>query len=284
MKIWLVDAFTDKAFTGNPAGVCVVENDFPDSEVMQNIATEMNWSQTAFVLQEDDRNFVIRWFSPRDESPICGHATLAASHIIWQQGLSTSNQIYFKSKADRLTAVRKDGGWIEMDFPVKPVKHCQLPDFMLEALNIQDSSTASVTSVWMDENPQTIDDLIYIVQLTEPSMVKDLQPNLSVVERMPCRAIAVTASVADGESSSYDFVSRYFAPRFGIPEDPVCGSAHCRLVPLWSKFLKKEEFTARQLSPRGGVLKLRLDGGRVKIAGQAITVSVGSIRPIKNPD
>ncbi len=261
MKIWNVDAFTAKAFQGNPAGVCLVDH-FPETQLMQTIAAEMNWSQTAFVTQKADHHFHIRWFSPRDEAPLCGHATLAAAHILWQEKRTESQILTFDSLGGPLKAKKKEGGWIYLNFPARPIAPCALPDMLQQALH-----GITVQSVYKD-------DTLYLVVLRDVKDVVNLNPNLSLIEQIDCRAVVVTAL---GESS-YDFVSRYFAPKVGIPEDPVCGSAHCRLIPFWSKILEKNDLLAYQASARGGVLKVRLMDDRVLIGGQAVTVSEGDLR------
>ncbi|RZI46217.1 PhzF family phenazine biosynthesis protein [Candidatus Finniella inopinata] len=261
MKIWLVDAFTAIAFQGNPAGICLVDH-FPKTQLMQAIAAEMNWSQTAFVTQKADDHFHIRWFSPRDEAPLCGHATLAAAHTLWKEGRTDSQTLTFDSLGGILKAEKKSDGWIYLDFPLRPVTPCSLPDMLQEALQ-----GITIQSVHRDET-------VYLVVLREAKDVIRLKPNLSIIEQIDCRAVIVTAL----GNAPYDFVSRYFAPRVGIPEDPVCGSAHCRLIPFWSEILNKNTLLAHQASPRSGVLKVSLVGDRVLIGGQAVTVSEGFLR------
>lgn len=261
MKIWLVDAFSSEVFKGNPAGVCFVDQ-FPDVSFMQNIASEMNWSQTAFVKQEDLSHFYIRWFSPRDEAPLCGHATLAASHLIWQENKAPRSLITFESFGGLLKAEPQADGWIYLDFPSRPVEPCSLPEILQRALK-----GVTIQSIFKDH-------LVYLIVLRDETDVVNLQPNLSLIEQLDCRAVIVTAS----GDNHYDFVSRYFAPKVGIPEDPVCGSAHCRLTPFWSHILKKNKFFAYQASSRGGQLKLGLDKDRVLIGGQSVTVSVSELK------
>jgi PhzF family phenazine biosynthesis protein len=256
-KLWLVDAFTDTSFKGNPAGVCLVD-EFPDTEAMQQMAAELNWSETAFVRQKSEHHFHIRWFSPRDEAPLCGHATLAASHVLWEQRKTKCDLITFESMGGPLTAQR-DGNWITLNFPAREVIPCPMPEFLADALG-----DVIIESVYKD-------DLIYLAVLDDVGSVVNLKPNLSLIEKIPCRAVIVTTL----GTQPYDFVSRYFAPSVGIPEDPVCGSAHCRLAPFWSKILQKNEFLAYQASRRGGVLKAALQGERVTLSGQATTVCEG---------
>ncbi|NBT85549.1 MAG: PhzF family phenazine biosynthesis protein [Alphaproteobacteria bacterium] len=256
-KLWLVDAFTGVPFKGNPAGVCVLDR-FPDAKVMQKIAAELNWSETTFVRQKSEHHFHIRWFSPRDEAPLCGHATLAAAHILWEQQKTKCDLITFESMGGPLTAQKK-GEWITLNFPAREVSACPMPEFLTDALG-----DVVIESVYKD-------DILYLVVLRDVESVVNLEPNLSLIEKIPCRAVIVTAL---GEKP-YDFVSRYFAPSVGIPEDPVCGSAHCRLAPFWYKSLEKNEFLAYQASKRGGVLRVGFQGERVTLSGQAVTICEG---------
>ena len=267
---WLVDAFTDRAFSGNPAGVFIVD-EFPDTSIMQAIAAELNWSQTAFVkyLPENMHDhFHIRWFSPRDEAPICGHATLASAHILWEQNFTRKNKITFESLAGPLVATKNENGWITLDFPRKQLVECLLPPQLKQALT-NENGEVEIASVLRD-------DLIYVVTLKSQNDLITLKPNLSLIESLDCRAVSVTAPGREG----YDFESRYFAPRVGIPEDPVCGSSHCRLGPLWAERLGKTSLMAYQASRRGGFLKLDIFQNRVEISSQAITVCEVNIRNI----
>jgi len=258
LTYWLVDAFTAQPFKGNPAGVCVVD-EFEDDAILQNIASELNWSETSFVKRIEGNHFHLRWFSPKDECPLCGHATIATAHILWQQGFVTENTITFETLSGELSATREEDGWITLNFPARPVKPTISPEALRDALgNVNIEAVLS-------------DDLIYVVVLPDVQDVIKAQPNLNLIEMLPVRAVCITARGA----LPYDFVSRYFAPRVGIPEDPVCGSAHCRLVPYWSDVLGKNNMLAYQASKRGGILKLSLIGDRVYISGQAVTISEG---------
>ncbi|MDP3371755.1 MAG: PhzF family phenazine biosynthesis protein [Candidatus Paracaedibacteraceae bacterium] len=260
---WMVDAFTDQPFAGNPAGVFVV-SDFSNASVMQLIAAELNWSQTAFVKRlgtyNDYDHYAIRWFSPRDEAPICGHATLASAHILWEKGFSAKNKVIFESLAGPLVATKNDQGWITLNFPNKPIVECELPQALKQAL-VGPHGEVEIISVHRD-------DLIYVVTLKNQSDLVTLTPNLNVIESLDCRAVSVTASGRDG----YDFESRYFAPSVGIPEDPVCGSSHCRLAPLWANRFGKTSMIAYQSSKRGGFLRVDVIGDRVTLSSKAITV------------
>ncbi|MDR3285451.1 MAG: PhzF family phenazine biosynthesis protein [Holosporales bacterium] len=267
--LWLIDAFTDSPFKGNPAGVCLVDC-FPDYSAMQKIAFEMHWSETAFLKKISENNYHIRWFSPEDEAPICGHATLASAHFLFEKKL-VKNCVEFKSIAGNLT-VKKDGNWLVMDFPACKVTKCEVHteiDLLKKVLG-----NVNVEEVYRDT-------LIYVIILKSEQEVWNCVPDFDLLKILDCRAISITAisndHVLEKENVSYDFVSRYFAPKVGIPEDPVCGSSHCRLTPLWSMILGKKSMIARQLSKRGGVLKVTYykDSDRVSIAGQAITVLKG---------
>ncbi len=259
LKLWLVDAFTNTPFQGNPAGVCLL-NDFLPDHTMQAIASQLNWSETTFVVQKSANHFHIRWFSPRDEAPMCGHATLAAAHILWQEKKNLANSIVFDSLSGPLLASRNDS-WITLNFPKKDTLPCAMPEKLAKALG-----PVSIHSVYRD-------DLLYVVELASSKEVATLTPQLSIIEQLDCRAVVVTSQGVDG----YDFVSRYFAPKVGIPEDPVCGSAHCRLAPYWSERLNKTHMLAYQSSARGGILKVSLDTDRVFLSGQARTVAHGEL-------
>jgi PhzF family phenazine biosynthesis protein len=260
LKIWLVDAFTSTPFAGNPAGICLVDR-FPETDAMQQIAAELNWSETAFIVQKSPQHFHIRWFSPRDEAPLCGHATLAAAHILWKENKAETDLITFDSLGGPLTA-KKNKSWITLNFPSRLVSPCPMPETLHNALG--DITIQSVHK----------DDVLYLVFLGDEEEVRSLTPNLSLIEEIDCRAVIVTAP----GKAPYDFVSRYFAPRVGIPEDPVCGSAHCRLAPFWSNLLGKTNFLAYQASKRGGILKVDLEGDRVSLSGQAVTVCDGILK------
>ena len=265
--LWLIDAFASETFQGNPAGVCLVD-DFPNAIVMQKIAFEMHWSETAFLKKLSTNEFHIRWFAPEDEAPICGHATLAAAHFLFENNQNQGNCIHFQSCAGPLAVTKEvsnQGPWLIMDFPACPVVPCQ--DFQ-EIDNIK--------CVLEGHRPEKIfkDNLIYIAILKSEEEVLSCTPCLDFLQTLPCRALSITAQAT---SQEYDFVSRYFAPKVGIPEDPVCGSAHCRLTPLWAGIFNKKDLKARQISRRGGFLHLSYDKEqeRVHIAGQAQTVLKG---------
>jgi PhzF family phenazine biosynthesis protein len=258
--IFQVDAFTDKPFAGNPAGVCVLPE--PRSERwMQDVAREMNLSETAFLLKQED-GFQLRWFTPAAEVDLCGHATLASAHILWETDyLQPQEQARFHTRSGLLTAERLDGNWIELDFPAKPEQATDAPPHLLEALGIQ----AQYVGVNVFD---------YLVEVDTEETLRNMQPDITLLAQVPVRGVIVTSRAS---TPDYDFVSRFFAPRVGVNEDPVTGSAHCCLTPYWSKRLGKNELLAYQASARGGVLRVRISSDRVKIGGQAVTTLRGEL-------
>jgi len=258
--VFQVDAFiTNKAFSGNPAAVCLLAEP-QGEEWMQAIAAEINLSETAFVCACDD-GFELRWFTPTIEVNLCGHATLAAAHVLWAQPiLASGTMARFQTKSGCLQA-KQSGEWIELDFPAQPVEAATAPEALLSALGV---AQASVYRNGED----------YLVMVDTEAEVRALMPDFSRLKTVNMRGVMVTA-VADDSGS--DFVSRFFAPAVGIDEDPVTGSAHCALYPFWTERLNKTELTAFQASKRGGLLKLRGQGGRVMISGQARTIISGEL-------
>lgn len=258
--IFQVDAFTDKPFAGNPAGVCVLPE--PRSERwMQDVAREMNLSETAFLLKQED-GFQLRWFTPAAEVDLCGHATLASAHILWEtEYLQPQEQARFHTRSGLLMAERLDGNWIELDFPAKPEQTTDAPPHLLEALGIQ----AQYVGVNVFD---------YLVEVDTEETLRNMQPDITLLAQVPVRGVIVTSRAS---TPDYDFVSRFFAPRVGVNEDPVTGSAHCCLTPYWSKRLGKNELLAYQASARGGVLRVRISDDRVKIGGQAVTTLRGEL-------
>jgi predicted PhzF superfamily epimerase YddE/YHI9 len=254
ITIQQVDSFTDKPFAGNPAGVCVLKQK-ADPAWMQDVAREMNLAETAFLVPRDGA-YDLRWFTPVVEVDLCGHATLASAHVLWETGqLPSTETARFHTKSGLLTAVRR-GDWIEMDFPSTPDERADAPPGLVESLG---ASPRYVGKTIFD----------YLVEVDSEDTLRALRPDFPGLAKLGTRGVVVTARSAD---PAFDFVSRYFAPAFGIDEDPVTGSTHCALAPYWGKQLSKTAFLARQLSPRGGVLRLELRGDRVGIAGQAVTV------------
>ncbi len=254
LSISQVDAFTSRPFAGNPAGVCVLPDDRDDAW-MRNVASEMNVAETAFLRKQAD-GWGLRWFSPAVEIDLCGHATLASAHVLWETNqLPAGETVRFHTRSGLLTAVRK-GDWIELDFPATPDDPVDAPSGLIESLG---ASPRYVGRSRFD----------YLVELESEETVRGLQPDLARMKALGGRGVIVTSRSSDPD---WDFVSRFFAPAAGIDEDPVTGSAHCCLAPYWSRILGKTSFRARQISPRGGELKIELAGDRVRLAGQAVTV------------
>ncbi len=254
-----VDAFTDGAFTGNPAAVCLLD-DPRDAAWMQKVASELNLAETAFLQQAGD-GFNLRWFTPTVEVDLCGHATLASAHVLWETGLlAPASVARFSTRSGVLTATRRDE-WIELDFPVTPDDPVDPPPPALAALG---SAFGYVGRSAFD----------YLVEVESEQAVRALTPDLRGLQALTARGVIVTARSA---TPGVDFVSRFFAPASGIDEDPVTGSAHCCLAPFWRRRLGKNAFVARQLSPRGGLLRVTLTGDRVRLAGRAITVTRGEL-------
>ncbi len=255
-RISVVDAFTDTPFHGNPAAVCVLSEQKPD-EWMQQLAMEMNLPETAFLRRLENGNYTLRWFTPTTEVDLCGHATLAAAHILWEEGLHPASEpIEFDTKSGALFATR-DGDWIVLDFPTEAAELCEAPVGLLQALH--HAKTRFVGRNRLD----------YLVELEDESLVHSLAPDMNVLLRIEARGLIVTAVAKD---ATFDFVSRYFAPRIGVNEDPVTGSTHTALAPYWAAKLGKTSLMAFQASRRGGVLKVEARAERVGIAGQAVTV------------
>lgn len=252
--IYQVDSFTERPFAGNPAGVCLLSN---PAQVpwMQNIAREMNLSETAFLVRQAD-GFELRWFTPVAEVSLCGHATLASAHILWQTGvLAPAEQARFHTLSGLLTANQHDN-WIEMDFPSRPPRPVQPPAGLAEALG------APIKYIGRDADD-------YLIELESETVVRSLKPDISTLGKLPVRGTIVTARATDPR---FDFVSRFFAPAVGVSEDPVTGSAHCCLTPYWADKLGKTEMVAYQASARGGIVHVCMAGARVLLSGQAVTV------------
>ena len=257
MKIIVVDAFADRPFSGNPAAVCLLDEP-RDADWMQAVAAEMNLSETAFVRAVDD-GFELRWFTPGVEVDLCGHATLAAAHVLWSEEVADSSQpIRFQSKSGVLICARR-GDWIELDFPATPVRQAPPPQELLDALGVQ--CTFSAESKF-DR---------FVVVASEQA-VRQAEPDFTRLRRLSTRGVIVTSTCDDPR---FDFVSRFFAPAVGVDEDPVTGSAHCALAPYWSERLGKTSMTGFQASKRGGVVRVRVEGDRVILGGQAITMLSG---------
>jgi PhzF family phenazine biosynthesis protein len=254
-----VDAFASRPFSGNPAAVCLLDRD-REPQWMQSVAAEMNLSETAFVRSLDD-GFGLRWFTPAVEVALCGHATLAAGHALWQEGLvRDGGPIRFHTKSGLLTASR-DGDLIELDFPATPAEPAEPPAELLDALGV---GAVFVGRTRFD----------FLVAVATEAEVRSLAPDFARLRATGARGIIVTSV---SEDSRFDFVSRFFAPGAGIDEDPVTGSAHCCLAPFWSARLGKEQMTGYQASQRGGVVDVRVSGDRVVLGGHAVTVWTGEL-------
>lgn len=259
VSISCVDAFTERPFAGNPAAVCLL--DHPRDEAwMQHVAAEVNLAETAFVVREDG-GFGLRWFTPVVEVDLCGHATLASAHSLWSTGVvPAAEPIQFRTRSGVLGAARINGA-IELDFPSEPATPVAVPMDLAAALG--------APLHWTGRNRMD-----YLVEVDNARTLRALTPDMNVVSQLETRGVIVTCS---GEGTEYDFLSRFFAPRAGIPEDPVTGSAHCCLAPYWAERLNRRELVGYQASPRGGVVRVRAGGNRVQLAGHAVTVYSGTL-------
>jgi PhzF family phenazine biosynthesis protein len=253
-----VDAFTERPFAGNPAAVCILPS-WKEDAWLQAVAREMNLSETAFLVKQPD-HWELRWFTPKVEVDLCGHATLASAHILWQQGHATSHEIRFSTKSGALKANR-NGDDIELDFPLKAEVEAEPPPGLLRALGI---SARYVGKNQFD----------YLVEVDSEATLRALTPDFKALASVPVRGIIVTSRSTDPQ---FDFMSRFFAPGAGIDEDPVTGSAHCCLGDFWRKRLGKSEFVAFQASARGGAVKVRVVKDRIFLGGKAITVAKGEL-------
>jgi len=256
IPIYQIDAFTDHLFGGNPAAVCPLAEWLPD-EIMQRIAAENNLAETAFFTREND-HFHIRWFTPVVEVDLCGHATLATAHTLYAHLGFTENEIRFISRSGWLK-VRKNEDRLTLDFPADPVAPAEPPEELIASLGFRPTETFKGKTDWM-------------VILRNQKEVEAIHPNLNLMTEVTGRGVIVTAP-----GKEVDFVSRFFAPQSGVPEDPVTGSAHTTLAPFWGKRLGKQELTAIQVSKRRGHLTCRLNGDRVEISGKAVTYLIGEI-------
>jgi PhzF family phenazine biosynthesis protein len=258
-RIVQVDAFTDQPFSGNPAGVCLLPAPATDGW-MQAVAREMNVAETAFLVRRED-GFGLRWFTPTVEVDLCGHATLASAHTLWEEGhLAAHEQARFHTRSGLLTATR-DGDWIELDFPATPAEPAAAPEALIAAIG--------VTPLYIGRGR-----FDYIIEVESEHAVRGLAPDFTRLRSVETRGVIVTSRAA---IEGYDFVSRFFAPASGIDEDPVTGSAHCTLGAFWQRRLGKNEFLARQVSARGGTVRVRLASDRVLLGGQAVTVLRGEL-------
>ncbi|HEY0286528.1 MAG TPA: PhzF family phenazine biosynthesis protein [Pseudomonas sp.] len=250
-----VDAFSDRPFAGNPAMVYRLDTWLAD-ELMQRIAAEHNLAETAFLVREA-QGWHIRWFTPATEVPLCGHATLASAHVLFEIYGETSERIEFIGKSGPLS-VSREGGRLLLDFPAMPSIEVGVTIDIERALGVEVVDVLGAAEL--------------MVVLDSEQAVRDCKPDMAVIARLPWPGVIITA-----RGEQYDFVSRYFAPGLGIPEDPVTGSTHCALIPYWSRRLNKLSLSAYQCSTRGGELFCRLEGERVKIGGYATLVASGKL-------
>lgn len=256
---WQVDAFADRPFAGNPAAV--VWLDAPrDAAWMQAVANEMQLSETAFLSPASD-GYHLRWFTPATEVDLCGHATLAAAHALWESGrLAPGRQARFHTRSGLLTA-DQEGEWIVLDFPATPPESCPVPAGLVEGFG--------ATPIWVGRSPWDV-----VARFEDPAVVRNLVPDLSQIAQIPARGVIVTAP---GDREGIDFISRWFGPQIDVPEDPVTGSAHCALGPFWGDRLGKTAMVAEQASRRGGIVRVELQGDRVRLGGKAVTVLRGGL-------
>ena len=260
VTITQVDAFAERPFAGNPAAVCLLSEP-KDAVWMQLVAREMNLSETAFLERRSRDTFDLRWFTPTVEVDLCGHATLASAHVLWEQGISScSTKLRFSTRSGVLTAQQREGV-IELDFPAVVDDPVAPPAGLVDALGADPK--------YVGRNK-----FDYLVELSSEAVVRGLRPDLHRLGRVKARGVIVTARSSD---PTFDFVSRFFAPSVGVNEDPVTGSAHCCLGPYWQRVTGRDTFTAYQASPRGGVVRVRMDDGRVKLAGHAVTVFTAAL-------
>lgn len=258
IKKYQVDAFVEKLFQGNPAVVCILDQ-FLDPEVMQNIAAEHNLSETAFLVKANDK-YIIRWFTPRAEVKLCGHATLASAYVIFNETDHQGNSVQFDTLHSGPLHVKKDNETYILDFPKSEVKQSSYTKDQI----------SSILGLHVEDIKDSSDDLLVVLDNEE--MLANFVPNIPKMMEIPIRGFILTAP-----SERYDFVSRFFGPRVGVNEDPVTGSAHTRLIPYWSERLGKNQMIAKQISRRGGILHCGISGDRVTIAGKAVLYSIGTI-------
>lgn len=258
VRCWQVDAFADRPFTGNPAAVCWLEQE-ADAKWMQAVAAEMNLSETAFARRVED-GYELRWFTPTVEVDLCGHATLATAHALWSAGVAPPEPLRFHTRSG-LLACTQAGDFIELDFPATPAVPVAPSALLVDALGVE---------------PQLVGKSKFytLVVVDSPDVVRAVRPDFRKLGEVPTLGVIVTAASDDAR---FDFISRFFAPALGVDEDPVCGSAHCCLAPYWGERLGKTSLMAFQASARGGVLRLRLNGDRVVLGGQAVTVWQGEL-------
>ncbi|HEY6327456.1 MAG TPA: PhzF family phenazine biosynthesis protein [Candidatus Cybelea sp.] len=256
IPLYQLDAFSRDAFGGNPAAVCPLESWLTD-ETLQAIAAENNLAETAFFVRENGA-YRLRWFTPAVEMPLCGHATLATGHVILNLLEPGRERVRFETLSGPVE-VSRDGERLSMDFPALPLKRELDPDLVADAIGMRPQA------LWEADRGMAV--------LADPEQVRDLRPDIGQIAKLPFKSLIVTARGFDGDC---DFVSRFFAPQLGVPEDPVTGSAHCVMTPYWSGVLGKPSLFARQLSARGGELWVEDRGNRVRLSGDCVLVIEGS--------
>lgn len=257
--IFQVDAFTSRPFLGNPAAICLLP-EAQKTDWMQQVAAEMNLSETAFLYAKAEA-YHLRWFTPVCEVDLCGHATLASAHILWEEKqINSETPIQFETRSGVLRAEKKENG-IQIDLPAEAEQRVDVPPGLLEALN--------VAPIYLGKTR-----FDYLIEVENEAVLRAMQPEFHILKRVATRGVIVTSRAS---SSDYDFVSRFFAPAVGIDEDPVTGSAHCALGPYWAKCIGKKELTAYQASARSGMLKVQCEGDRVYLEGEAVTIVRGRL-------
>lgn len=260
MRVLIVDSFTDTLFAGNPAGVCLLDGP-ADANWMQQLAAELKHAETAFLYPTPDgaADYDLRWFTPAVEVDLCGHATLASAHVLFSDG--RSKPVSFATSSGVLAAEPRPEGLVALDFPVKTVSRVDEPMGLARSLGAEPQKVFRAGT----------GDLLVV--LADAATVRELSPNTADLEHIEARGVIVTAAAEHG--ADHDFVSRFFAPRVGVPEDPVTGSAHCALAPYWAQVLGRKDLVGAQLSPRGGRIGVELHGERVNLIGHAVTVLDG---------
>ncbi|MBL9139520.1 MAG: PhzF family phenazine biosynthesis protein [Verrucomicrobiales bacterium] len=255
IRLFGVDAFASKVFGGNPAAVCLLQA-AATVPVMQSVAAEMNLSETAFLVPEPGtRRWGLRWFTPSSEVDLCGHATLASAHVLWESDfLEPDEPAEFQTRVSGVLSCRRDGDRIAMDFPARPASATEAPSGLLNSLGCE--------AVWVGRTAYD-----FLIEVGDARVVRQLRPDYGALARLPVRGVIVTSRCDDG----FDFVSRFFAPGVGVAEDPVTGSAHCSLGPYWAERLGRNSLHAWQASARGGEVGVRVKGDRVELSGQAFT-------------
>lgn len=255
LNLYQIDTFTDTPFEGNPAAVIPLETWLPDN-TMQSIAEENNLSETVFFVPKDN-GFHLRWFTPKTEVDLCGHATLAVAYVLFNILGHNKDRIEFESKSGVLTVLKKDD-WLVMDFPAQTPVPCNVPYEIVKAFD-----RAPIECLRSED---------YIVVFETEGDILSIKPDLAYLKKLDLRGVIITS-----RSREYDFVSRFFAPKYGIDEDPVTGSAHTQLIPYWARKLEKTEMKAKQVSSRGGELVCELQNDRVLISGKAVKFLEGKI-------